>query len=62
MSVDEMLNEALICLDRAARVCDTLEAVLLRDRASKLIRLTDFYCSEVPSILGDQPTLCASSD
>jgi hypothetical protein len=60
MEVDELRNEALVCLHRASQCGGDLEAVKLRKQAARLISAADLYDSGGALILGDQGQLRAA--
>jgi hypothetical protein len=60
MDVDELRNEALICLHRAKHCCGGLEAVRFIKQAARLIAAANMYDVGPAIILGDQRSLKAA--
>lgn len=60
MTVEELWDEALSCLHRAAHGCDVAEAALMRTRAAKLISVADSSDGGATLLTGCMPTLLAA--
>jgi hypothetical protein len=60
MDVDELRNEALVCLHRAKHCCGGTEAARFSKQAARLIAAANMYDLGPAIILGDQRSLKAA--